>query len=182
MGTVQQSNVRQGNHSSQNNDFLQIKDFISLCLSRWYWFLISVVICLGVAFAYLLSQPSVYTRTADILIKDNEKGGKTKSVSKDVQSTFDDLGVVNSISKVQNELIIVQSPVLMEEVVKRLHLDMQYSIDGRFHREVLYGNNQPITVTIAGLADDQSVSFAVTEINTGIEISEFVSGGTNYLG
>ena len=182
MGTVQQSNVRQGNHSSQNNDFLQIKDFISLCLSRWYWFLISVVICLGVAFAYLLSQPSVYTRTADILIKDNEKGGKTKSVSKDVQSTFDDLGVVNSISKVQNELIIVQSPVLMEEVVKRLHLDMQYSIDGRFHREVLYGNNQPITVTIAGLADDQSVSFAVTETNTGIEISELVSGGTNYLG
>lgn len=182
MGTVQQSNVRQGNHSSQNNDFLQIKDFISLCLSRWYWFLISVVICLGVAFAYLLSQPSIYTRTADILIKDNEKGGKTKSVSKDVQSTFDDLGVVNSISKVQNELIIVQSPVLMEEVVKRLHLDMQYSIDGRFHREVLYGNNQPITVTIAGLADDQSVSFAVTETNTGIEISELVSGGTNYLG
>ena len=182
MGAVQQNNVRQVNHSSQNNDFLQIKDFVSLCLSRWYWFVISVVVCLGIAFAYLLSQPSVYTRTADILIKDNEKGGKTKSVSKDVQSTFDDLGVVNSISKVQNELIIVQSPVLMEEVVKRLHLDMQYSIDGRFHREVLYGNNQPITVTIAGLADDQSVSFAVTETNTGIEISELVSGGTNYLG
>ena len=53
---------------NQSDDFVQIKDFFALCLSRWYWFIVSIVLAMSVAVFHLLRTPNVYTRTAEILI------------------------------------------------------------------------------------------------------------------
>ena len=41
--------------SSRNS--LSFKDFLYLCLGRWWWFAISVVLVLGVAAVYILRTP-----------------------------------------------------------------------------------------------------------------------------
>ena len=48
-----------------------------MVLANWYWFALSVLICLGVAYYYLASTPKIYSRTATILVKDSRKGGDT---------------------------------------------------------------------------------------------------------
>ena len=54
-----QNNVRTG----QPEDFMRIQDLFYLCLSKWYWFVISLGITLSVAILYVLVTPPVYMRS-----------------------------------------------------------------------------------------------------------------------
>ena len=142
----------------QENNTVDIKDLIALCLKNWYWFVASVIICLGVVTFYLLKTPSQYTRTAEILIKNDRKG---KSISSAAGGDFSDLGLFSSVSNVNNEIHAIKSVSNMTEVVKRLHLNTNYSIDGRFHEQVLYGTNLPVSVIIPEDEADVSRSFDI---------------------
>ena len=54
-------------------DALTLKDWISICLSKWRWFVLSLVLCLLAATLYILKTPPVYTRSAELLIKEDAK-------------------------------------------------------------------------------------------------------------
>ena len=95
----------------KTDDFIRIQDLFYLCLSKWYWFLISLIVTMGVAAIYLLKTPQVFTRSAMILIKDESQG---KSMSSDIG--FSELGLFQSNTNVNNELVALQSPSVMTEV------------------------------------------------------------------
>lgn len=130
-----------------------LSDIIFLTLRHWPWILLSILICMGVAFAYLLRTPNVYSRSAEILIKDESKG---KSVGAD---EFADLGLFQSNTNIQNEMTNLQAKDLMGEVVKRLGLDYNYYSKGRFHNIAAYGYDLPVTVSIINFPDEDAVSF-----------------------
>ena len=136
-------------------DFIRIQDLLYLCLGKWQWFVLSLTVCLGVATAYLLCTPPVYTRSASILIKDGSKG---KSASTEMES-FSDFGIFTTNTNVNNEMGTIQSPDLMREVVRRLHLEMNYYVDGSFHKNTIYGEQLPVAVMLADYPDNQSASF-----------------------
>ena len=52
------------------DDFIRIQDLWSLFVPRWGWFVISLVLCLGASALYLAVTPNVYTRYAELLVKD----------------------------------------------------------------------------------------------------------------
>lgn len=147
----------QTNASFRQEDSLNIKDLMLLYLSKWRWFLLSLAVCIGLAVVYLLRTPSVYTRTVTLLIEDNDKGGSISAS----EMSFADLGLFQSNTNVNNEIIAMSSPALMQDVVRRLHLDMTYSADGRFHDEVLYGSTLPVTVALNEFTDGESASLTM---------------------
>ena len=53
----------------ENESSMSIKDFFYLCLAKWRWFVLSLVVVLGVAVLYLLTTPPVYTRSTSLLLK-----------------------------------------------------------------------------------------------------------------
>ena len=61
----------------------------------------------------------------------------------------------------------MQSPSVMTEVVKRLHLDMSYYAPGRFHDRLLYGMALPFQANITGLQENESVGFTVNVYKDG---------------
>ncbi|MDD2954468.1 MAG: polysaccharide biosynthesis tyrosine autokinase [Parabacteroides sp.] len=166
-----QNNVRAG----QPEDFIRLQDLLYLCLSKWYWFLISLGITLSVAILYLLVTPPVYKRSAALLIKDDSGG---KSLSGEVGGTFSDLGLFQANTNVNNELLSLQSPAIMLAVVNRLRLDVAYHTDGSFYRKVLYGQDLPISVSFADLQDNESVSFTLRLLDKDkLELSAFTREG-----
>ena len=172
---VNQKNTKPG----QSDDFLRIQDLLYLCLMKWQWFVLSLVVTVGIATVYLLRTPAVYTRTASVLIKEDSKG---KSVSSDLES-FSEFGLFQSSTNVNNELVTFQSPALMTEVVKRLRLDMNYFVPGKFHRQVAYGLTLPVDVTISDLPENESAGFTLdVQPDSTLLLSDFTRNGTELDG
>lgn len=166
--------------TAKADDFIRIQDLYYLCLAKWRWFVLSLVVCLGIATIYLLKTPPVYTRTASLLIKEESKG---QSLSGDVGASFADLGLFQSNTNVNNELISLKSPAVMYDVVKRLHLEVDYSTKGSFYPQVRYGQNLPLTVSFAGLGDNETAALTVESVRPkGVKLTSFVHNGEKVEG
>ena len=168
--------IQQNNRPvSKADDSIRIQDIGYLCLSKWYWFVISLIVCIGIAGLYLLKTPLVYTRTASLLIKQESKG---QSLSGDVGASFSDLGLFQSNTNVNNELVSLQSPAVMYDVVKRLHLEVDYTTEGSFYPQVRYGQDLPLTVSFAGLTDNETAALTVEVVRPqGVKLTSFVQNG-----
>lgn len=132
-----------------------LSDIFFRTLHYWPWVLLSVAVCLGISIAYLLRTPDSYSQTASLLIKDDGKG-KSSGASVD---DFGDFGFFTNNTNIQNEVTTLKSHDLMEEVVKRLNLDMNYYLPGRFHDVAAYGSTLPIEADIIGFPNNASASF-----------------------
>lgn len=158
-----------------------VLDIIFMTLRHWPWILLSVAICVGAAYLWLLRTPNVYSRSAEILIKDESKGN---SVGAD---EFANMGLFQSNTNLQNEIYNLKSKDMTEEVVRRLGLDINYFKDGRFHDQVAYGTDLPVRVTTTGYPDECSLSFTLKIDPAGqVTVKDFVtpegSYGKSYTG
>lgn len=144
--------------TSPQDDFFTLKDLWMLCLSKWYWFVLSFVVCFAIASAYLFFKQPVFTRSTSLLIKENTGSG---SLSNDIASTFSELGMSNVRSNVDNEMINLKSTSLWYEVVKRLQLNVTYKSPGPVRMRLLYGHSLPIVVNFVDVEEDKGASLTI---------------------
>lgn len=142
------------NKSRKNNSFgaVPLSDIFFMTLHHWPWILLSVLICVGAAYVYLLRTPNVYSRSAEIMIKDDTKGQSAGA------EEFANLGLFQSKTNIQNEMTNLKAKDLTEEVVRRLGLDINYYHDGRFHDVVAYGYDLPVKLVVSDYPDEGSFS------------------------
>ena len=142
----------------KKNKDITLKDLLEIFKANIVLFFSSVVLALFVAFIYISAVPPTYTRKASILIKDEKEG---KGISSSQKQSFDDLGLFQSNTNINNELTVLKTPAFMQEVVKRLGLNNSYKIkDNLFRWRDLY-NNMPFRVVLDSLTDNSSASFEV---------------------
>ena len=153
---------------------INFKDLMYLCLAKWYWFVISLVLLLGFTSLHLLTTPPVYTRSASLLIKEDSKGNSLSNSA----GVLGDLDLFQTNTNVNNEMQSLQSPAVMYDVVKRLHLDINYAADGTFYRQVLYGQACPYEVEFFDLLDNEGASLTLLPVSDGkgVELTDFVRG------
>lgn len=155
-------------------DVISLNDILDMFLPRWRWFLLSVVVIMGLAVLYLLSASDSYTRSADILIKDNTKGS-----SVDAGNDFADMSIFRSNTNINNEITTLKSPTLMTDVIKRLRLNETYTIREGLKNVELY-KETPVTVSLH-YAVKKPLSFDITLIdNDNYEISSIQYGSDEY--
>ncbi|MDB5119086.1 MAG: hypothetical protein JWN56_304 [Sphingobacteriales bacterium] len=111
---------------------------LTMYLYYWPYFIVCVCICLGGAFFYLRSSVPVYTVRAKLLIK-SEKNEITRGKGESSSN--------NSETVIENEIEILKSRSLMQQVVKNLQLWVQYSRVGKLKSEDLYGIS-PVSFTL----------------------------------
>ena len=139
--------------SQINNSVDTAQDEVSLLelffhyFSYWKWFVISLVICLSLAFVYLRYTTKQYTVFSKVLIKD-EKRGQTGFD----WNAFSDLGLTPQMGSFDNEIEILNSQSLMQEVVDSLKLGVAYFKEGRIKKEEIY-KNTPIFVNVSDQTD-----------------------------
>ena len=142
-------------------------DFVQLILSNWYWFALSIIVCCLCAAFYLRRTAPVYQRSASVLVKDSRKGSAAEVVA------FSDIMGGMGRRSVDNEIYILQSRRLMEEVVKRYDLGTSYSVSGRIRTADIYGST-PLLVKFITAAPSDAGSFKYTIKKDGkVALGEF---------
>lgn len=129
----------------QSEDQVNIQEILFRYLIHWPWFVVSLLLCIVCAWAYLYVATPVYNVSATILIKDEEKGGGASMASELERMGLD--GFVSSSKNVDNEIEVLRSKSLAREVVNQLNLFVTYIDEDVFPKRELY-RNSPIQVTL----------------------------------
>ena len=118
---------------------------MKLMLRYWQWFLLSVVICLCAALLYVRYVTPVYKFSARVLVlqADNPGHGSSNRMLKYVKN----VGSVSKALGVDNEVEMLWSSALMQDVVMSLKLYTDYRVDGWPKRRLVYAT-QPISVDL----------------------------------
>ena len=160
MDTQNNSNTQAG-QSVESSSF-DIKKIIFTCLEKWYYFVISVFLCLGIGVFHLLRTMPEYTRTATLVIKESNT---RRTASSEIEAMLASTGQMTS--KLQNEVVAFQAPSLMEEAVSRLGLTVEYAIQGRFRKSIVYNSSVPAVVDFVSVPDEVSMSFELEPLSDG---------------
>ena len=107
---------------------VDIKQLIYICLSHWYLFVICVFVALAIGFVINRYKPSVYQTSGTVLIKSDQ--------------AFDPTMLMTNLnmgkSNVENEMAILRSYTLMERAIKKMNLEVSYYEKGRVSTSELY--------------------------------------------
>lgn len=118
------------------SEFSQIGQFLMKFLPYWPLFVVSVVLALAVAYIKLRAEQPMYVAYGRIKLKDPAKGTDSK--------VLDELNILSENKQVENEILVLRSSDLMQEVVKRLNLTASVYNEGRVRLEELYKENSPV--------------------------------------
>ena len=121
-----------------------IKALLNYCLVQWKWFLLSVFICLSLAFIYIryYTAPSFVASTT-ITLKD-EKGTINPELS-----SLSDIGLFGKMNNnVGTEIEILKSRTLFEKTVNKLNLNLTLLVKGKILNTELF-QNSPIIVNFS---------------------------------
>ncbi len=115
-----------------------LKQFTSKYVPYWPLFLFAIIIAVGIAYTYIHYSTPIYEATATVIIKDEKKGNEE---SKLVES----LDQISSKKIVENEIEIIQSRNLMENVVTDLGLYAPVYQKGDVH-DILAYSTSPVSI------------------------------------
>ncbi len=123
----------------QNKD--SIKNSVETYLSRWKLIFTCVILAIALATLYLRYATNKYQATASIRLTDDKGKGKLPEISKlQTYGLF-----ANNASNVLDEVEILKSRVVLEQVVTDLGLNISYNQLGRLKEQELY-NNKPFNL------------------------------------
>lgn len=135
---------------------VNVMDLLRIALRSWYWFVLTLAVCLAVAWVKLNSTAPVYTRTASVLIKGGNGSGRISTESQ----MFQEMGLMSATVSIDNEMLIFKSERLSQEVVKRLNLQTSYLYEEGLRTLDLY-TKSPLRVRFAD-EDVRPGSFRIT--------------------
>ena len=134
-------NQKDDEHGSE----IEIREILKPYLRKYYWFVISALLCLVISYLYLKTKTTVYEVSASVLIKDTKStpGSQDFAALRDISG----FGKIGS-NGVENEMELLKSKKMMQKVVQYLNLETTVYQKGKFQNTELYGKTSPILVQV----------------------------------
>ena len=135
---------------------------VMIFLAYWKLFLVSVIICLGVAFAYLYNAVPQYRVSAKILLSDKEKGSFSSQTD-----MLADFGFQGANTNVENEIEVINSMSVARGAVLNSGVYISYARPA-FNDKPMYRKAAPVNVSVdtgllAGLVAPLKMVFTFAE-------------------
>jgi capsular exopolysaccharide synthesis family protein len=130
--------------AAPDDDTVDIKKILLKYLAHWKWFVVSFTALVLLGAGYLFRVTPQYEINASILIKDDKKIGGGNSGA---MSMIEELDLFSSKKIVENEIEILRSYTLLEEVVKDLNLNVQYTVKDGLRTKMLY-RDAPVKIEV----------------------------------
>jgi capsular exopolysaccharide synthesis family protein len=125
----------------ENNSVVEI---LFHYLSFWRIYIVSLFVCFLFAYCYMRYSTPQFSVRATIVISDQKSGQSSGDIS---STAFNDLGIIQPRSNLENEIAVLLSRSLRESVGDSLHLGISYYKKGRIKRREIY-KFSPVTVSI----------------------------------
>ena len=136
-------------HKQEDNSGINPKEFLLKYLHYSWLFATFILLSLAGAWLYLRYTQPMYNVSSTLLIRnDNERGG----VGLSSQDMFSDIGLFQSTTNKQNEMIILGSRTMMERVVKNMGLQKKYSVIANVKTTDIYPD-YPLELVVNHLRD-----------------------------
>ena len=141
---------------------LSFQTIFAMLVLNWQWFLVSLIIFVCGALIYLRYSEPVYSVSARMLIKDEQRrrGNATQMLA-----NMEELGFMTNSAGIENEMEILQSRILLRDVVKDLKVYTEYRSKGRITKPIVYGN-QPLNVDLDPVHLDSLDKMMLTGVNS----------------
>ena len=166
------------NPMQENENAISIRDLVFIVLNNWYWFVISVFLCLVItAFAYK-SKPKTFTSNATILVR--EDNGNRYSRGQNMDAIFANMGLNSSSLSLENEMYIIKSTPLLMKTAERLGMNSWCARSDAF-KKVSYYKDSPMRLKVYNKQVD-SVKLAMTMEVTPIDENYFNYELTSFNG
>ncbi|MBR5393871.1 MAG: polysaccharide biosynthesis tyrosine autokinase [Bacteroidaceae bacterium] len=137
---------------------LNFQTIFAMLVLNWQWFLLSLIIFVCGALIYLRYTEPVYQVSARMLIKNQDR---KRPNATQMLSNVEDLGFLTNSTGIDNEIEVLQSRVLLRDVVKDLKLYVEYRSEGRVKNPIVY-QAQPVNVDLDPIHLD-SLDYALLE-------------------
>jgi capsular exopolysaccharide synthesis family protein len=99
--------------AQQEEETLNVKEFLFKMLNYWYWFVLAVFLGLGGAWLYVRYVPPSYSVSSLVLVKEKESGGMS------LDNLFDNFQMKSNV-KIENHIGVLTSFHLNRQVVENL--------------------------------------------------------------
>lgn len=128
--------------SFKQSEFLTL---MKIYLKNWKLFVLSFIVCVGLAGAYMLIKNPEFKIAANILIKEDSKSGGMSGMASQMMKgmAFGDMLSVGG-SAVDDEVEVISSYSIIYKAVKELGLNAQYT-EGLI-KKTKYYNNSPLVL------------------------------------
>ncbi|MFV9484008.1 GumC family protein [Christiangramia sp. ASW11-125] len=129
--------------STKDQNELNLRDEAEKYLRYWPWFVASVIFSLLIAYINLRYTVPIYSTSATIIIKDENSGGGSEF------AMMQDLGMFSGMgsNSIENELGILKSRELMQDVMQSLNFTTSYYAEGNVRTTEIY-QGSPLLVEI----------------------------------
>ncbi|MBO4662148.1 MAG: polysaccharide biosynthesis tyrosine autokinase [Bacteroidaceae bacterium] len=133
-----------GTGEEETKSFFTFKTLWTLFYLNWYWVILSLIICMSVAYVYLKYTEPTYSASMKIFIKDSQGNSKSRGM---VGKNIDEFGVMSISDGFDNELEIIRSVSVSTRAVRQLKLYVNYVGEGRITDREIY-KTSPILVDL----------------------------------
>lgn len=148
-------------NASEEQSSFNFQTIYTAFILNWKWFLLSILICVGIGFLYLRYATPVYNVTAKLLIKDDNSDKRTGGGALQALESMSNLGIISNNYGVENEQEIITSTTIAEQAIRDLKLYVSYYSKGSVKNKLIY-KEQPINA---------DMDFAhLDKLNTPIEL------------
>lgn len=171
MAVVHNSPIQ--NTSGNDNDEIDLIQLLMKCLSHWQWFLVSILLFMTAGVIYILATPKTYVRNASVMITDDKEG-----TNKGAINALSDIGLFQSTSNVNNEMLAFKSPSIIGEVIQELGLETDYTVRKGLRNVTLYGDSLPLKISFVGMPLSAQASMKLhIQGNGKVDISDMTLNG-----
>ncbi|SDZ81180.1 GumC family protein [Psychroflexus halocasei] len=125
---------------TENNSGEDIKKTIFQYLKYWPWFIISVIITVGLAYMYMRYSPAIYKTSSKIKILKEQEGLDLQGLQG--ASPLIDMSSVN----LDNEIQILKSRRIAKKVIEDLRLQTKYYTSGTIKDREIWDNQVPYII------------------------------------
>lgn len=109
----------------------------STLILNWKWFVLSLIVCLGMGYLYLRYTRPQYQATAKLLIKDDDQN-KSRGMGNSMIQNAANLGFISNSNGIDNEIEILSALDLATQAVIDMKCYVNYYHKGTFKDQLVY--------------------------------------------